>query len=685
MMANAESVGYFYVNADNKIRAINQTFLDILKFPEDVDVIGMDIIEALARFELSDAEEDNSIGADFLPKLIEKGRASNNQKWIKTLARTNDGRHIQIKSWFTEDGEFISGVRDITESKKQKRLLDMAMKAANAGYWSLNYTTGKYTYSQSLLDRLTPGEFERIQSNGLFSIIHRDDMTEIVRSWQEIMDGNRPFDITYRIVLENEGAVWQQSLGALEYGADGSLVGVTAFNRDITEELAQKDNLIRAERASSAKSEFLARMSHEIRTPLNAIIGMADSLQDEELTDDVRGVIDDIEQAADGLHKLLSKTLDHSKLLSNKMEASYESEDPRNIIESCEKLWKPQASNKGLILKTHIDDKTPELADLDSFRIQQCLNNLLSNAIKFTDQGRIDIVLRPVTLSGQNHLVFAVKDTGIGMNEAETDAVFKPFVQADDTISRKYGGTGLGVSIAKQMAELMGGTLRVKSKKGEGTTFAMIIPQKAPAIAPEQQPNVLEVSVPVPPLETRAETASPPASISIPPPAQVPAAEKTAKPDVSTGELIDKMNQVDGAGLRPPTDAFSGLSVLCVEDNLVNQRVVQRLIGKKVTNLSFAGNGVEALQSLGSTHYDVVLMDIHMPIMNGIEATMEIRESGKPWANVAIIALTADPDYQQKTICRNIGMNGTIAKPVRRKDILDAFDQVLQQQWKRAG
>jgi len=135
----------------------------------------------------------------------------------------------------------------------------------------------------------------------------------------------------------------------------------------------------------------------------------------------------------------------------------------------------------------------------------------------------------------------------------------------------------------------------------------------------------------------------------------------------------------------PPPSAFSGLSVLCVEDNAVNQRVVKRLIGKKVSALHFADNGRDAIRILENESVNVVLMDIHMPIMNGIEATMEIRESGEPWANVAIIALTADPDYQQKDICRQIGMNGTIAKPVKRAAIMDAFDQVLKLQWKKAG
>jgi len=681
MLSVAETVGYVYVKDDNKVHAVNQIFLDIVDFPKDQQVIGMDANDALTVFELSDIENDKPIQAAALPELIKQSRNSTNPHWSELLARTKDGRRIYIGSWFNGKGEFLSTVRDISEERKQKRLFDMVMKAANAGYWSLDYTTGKYTYSQSLLDRLTPDEITRIQDNGLFSIIHREDMTEIVRSWQEIMNGERPFDITYRIELEKEGTKWQQSLGVLEHGSDGSLVGVTAFNRDITEEIAQKNNLIRAERASTAKSEFLARMSHEIRTPLNAIIGMADSLHDEDLSEDIREVIDDIEMAADGLHTLLSKTLDHSKLLSNKMEATLVEENPREIAEACEKLWKPQASNKGLTLKLHVDEKTPQIAELDGFKVQQCLNNLLSNAIKFTEQGRVDIIVRPVSVKGRDHIVFAVKDTGIGMTPDESQAIFKPFAQADDTISRKYGGTGLGMSIAKQMTELMGGTMRVNSERGKGTTFAIILPASA-----QTEQKTIPAPTPIPaPIPAPTPNHIQPELVHSNPDVAEPKQEFEPSEVPQEPELIEAMNQTGDDGLRPPAEAFNGLSVLCVEDNDVNQRVVKRLIGKRVANLSFAGNGLEALNLLEDEHFDVVLMDIHMPIMNGIEATMEIRESGKSWANVAIIALTADPDYQQKTICRNIGMNGTIAKPVRRQDIIEAIDQVLKTQWKEAS
>lgn len=387
-------------------------------------------------------------------------------------------------------------------------------------------------------------------------------------------------------------------------------------------------------------ADFLARMSHEIRTPLNAIIGMSDSLKDEDLSEEVMEVVKDIEQAAEGLHHLLSRTLDHAKLMSDKMQIDLQYDDVRDVVASSTKLWGPQCSASGIALKTHFDPKLPEQLLLDGFRLQQCLNNLLSNAVKFTKSGRIDVIVKTAPVTGNDSLIIAVKDTGIGMTAEQSKSIFDEFAQADTSISRTYGGTGLGMSITKQLIELMGGKVRVKSELGQGSTFALVLPivENVEALEPRDEIITEQVVAPI------------------------------YKPEREKTEMSDSSE---------PIKPFAGLSVLCVEDNPVNQKVVNRLIGKRVANLTFANNGLEALETLGTMHVDVVLMDIHMPVMDGIEATLEIRGSNEPWANVVIIALTADPDYQQKRICKNIGMDDTIAKPVKREDILEAFDRTL--------
>ena len=284
----------------------------------------------------------------------------------------------------------------------------------------------------------------------------------------------------------------------------------------------------------------------------------------------------------------------------------------------------------------------------------------MSNAAKFTKSGRVTLIAKCADIKNKPHIIFAVKDTGIGMSKSEVSRIFDPFTQADNSIQRQYGGTGLGMTITKNLCELMGGHIRVKTSRGEGATFALVIP-------------VLknEAELPASAAATATEDIKAPeaAQSSRPFPVDTPA--KLADPSIGSVST-ETMDERDEA--KKP---FEGLNVLCVEDNPINQKVVNRLIGKRVNELYFAENGREALNVLNTVPVDVVLMDIHMPIMDGIETTLEIRQSDQAYANVVIIALTADPDYQQRRICRNIGMDDTIAKPVKREDILDAFDRTL--------
>ena len=563
--------------------------------------------------------------------------------------------------------------RNQTSDGQYRYLFEIAAKAANAGFWSVDFGTKNWTYSASILSRLSAAELSRVDEVGIFKIVHPDDAAHVMAAWKKSLNAVEDFDFKYRIQTEAEGVSWQRSIGKFDCSPDGKPYGATALVVDITEEVNRAEALAAERSASKAKSEFLARMSHEIRTPLNAIIGMSDSLKDEDLSEDVRDVVTDIENAAEGLHYLLSRTLDHAKLMSEKVEISLESADPRTVLGTVSRLWKPQITQAGLDFKVIVDPKLSEHVPIDEFRLQQCLNNLLSNAAKFTKQGSVTLIAKKALINDQPHLVFAVKDTGIGMSASEVKRIFDPFTQADNSIQRQYGGTGLGMSITKNLCELMGGQVRVKTERGEGSTFALVLPilengaqsgetESHPVEhhAVEHRENEVQRS-----LQQSTLHVDTPASLAPPSLASVPA-------------QIDQFQENPG---KP----FEGLNVLCVEDNQVNQKVVKRLIGKRVKQLYFADNGREALNVLNTVPVDVVLMDIHMPIMDGIETTLEIRKSTETYANVIIIALTADPDYQQRRICRNIGMDDTIAKPVKREDILDAFDRTLSRLSKKYG
>jgi signal transduction histidine kinase/CheY-like chemotaxis protein len=649
----AAELAYARVDSELVIRDVQGNLASILGVGTNDNLNGSELHEILGAFRIENSETSALITPKEAVSLIEKSMEAYTAHRTSVALTTLDGRRVSVNVWYEGKEGCTFVVRDVTTESRYRNLFEIAMSAADAGFWSVDFKTGRFTFSASVTNRLTQEEQARLQSNGLFSIIHPDDLASITTEWADIIQARRDFDLTYRVRIRSQGDMWQRSIGQITCAPDGTPIGATAFVMDISKDVTKTEALKTERSASKAKSEFLARMSHEIRTPLNAIIGMSDSLKDEALSEDVRGVIGDIESAAEGLHYLLSRTLDHAKLMSDKVKICLEATDPKKVLGTAARLWKPQITSRGLKFQVAIDPNLPDSIMLDEFRLQQCLNNLLSNAAKFTKSGSVTLVARKAVVDSKPHLVLAVKDTGIGMSLAEVTQIFDPFMQADASIQREYGGTGLGMSITKNLCELMGGKIRVKTERGEGATFALVLPiLESESELPVQKEPALSPSV-------TFETT----------PSQVDNPAKLAGP-------------IPGATVNVPNDAskvqpFEGLNVLCVEDNPINQKVVKRLIGKRVKDLYFAENGREALNILNTVPVDVVLMDIHMPVMDGIETTLQIRKSNEAYANVIIIALTADPDYQQRRICRNIGMDDTIAKPVKREDILDAFDRTL--------
>ena len=550
----------------------------------------------------------------------------------------------------------------LSASIGEAEMLEIAMHMAGAGYWSLNLGTNTLRMSDSVKARLNQQELAKIDEVGFWSIIHKDDIEATKAKFAKSLETGS-IDFTYRISVEGEGETWQRSRGRIQYGEDGTPLSALAFVTDITDDMKKQKNLLLAEQSSKAKSEFLARMSHEIRTPLNAIIGMADAIKDEDLSPDALETVQYIDEAAQGLHQLLTQTLDHARLISVKPEADWMPTDPKKVVEDCVRLWRPQCSKSGLKLNILHGKNLPQTMQMDSFKLGQCLNNLLSNAVKFTHKGEISVIIKRTPYRGQDSLVVAVKDTGIGMSAEASAKVFDEFTQADTSINREYGGTGLGMNITQRLVQVMEGHITVSSHKGQGSTFMIILPIREAAISDS---NVLEMTH-VPEI-SQSQFSAPKINA---PDTQITNNTNVPAATVNSVPVIDSLHP---ASEFPP---FSGLSVLCVEDNLVNQHVVRKLIGKRVENLYFADNGQEALEALNTIKVDIVLMDIHMPVMDGIEATLAIRHSNSAWANVIIIALTADPDYQQARICRNLGMNGSIAKPVTREDIAQAFESAI--------
>lgn len=377
-----------------------------------------------------------------------------------------------------------------------------------------------------------------------------------------------------------------------------------------------------AEKANQIKSNFLSNISHEIRTPMNAIIGLTELLLPEETDSQKLEYLQAVRFSADNLLRLINDLLDLSKIEADKLELNTETFGLIAQLQQFEKTLGYIAKDKALQINLVIDENVPEWVRGDSVRLNQILLNLGSNAIKFTPSGRVDIVVKNKSVDHQNHLLeFRVTDTGIGIAKAKIDRIFDRFEQAEKYTSRQFGGTGLGLTITRKLVQLMGGKIEVKSELGQGTTFKVIIPFGAH-----------EGSFEVP---------------------------------------------SDSARLMSPD--LKGAHILLVEDNRINIMLASRLLQMWNTQFETAENGLEAVEILNQKNFDLILLDIQMPIMNGFELIEKIRNAEiKPeLKEIPVIALTADAFDDTRVRAKALGFNDFITKPIKSGDLYEKIKRLL--------
>jgi PAS domain S-box-containing protein len=512
--------------------------------------------------------------------------------------------------------QYDQATQDLRDSEQSYRLL-----ADNVtDVISLASVDNQRLYVSPSIERILGFSAGELIETPNYTYMHPDD-TEAVQGFiQAVTVESGPQTLEYRVFAKDGSVIWAETTFSRLNDGSGRVLGVS---RDVTGRKALETELIdavaRSESAAAAKTDFLANMTHELRTPLTAIVGFAGVLRGSKTmsNQDARhaSLIHDASQTLLGV---VGDVLDFSKLEAGGFELDPAPFDPAQTVRSAVAIVAEQAAGKRLELITRID--APEPAPVlvgDAPRLRQVLLNFLSNAIKFTREGGVTVNLSGSLHGDRCRMRIAVTDTGIGVDEAHLGALFTRFTQADASVSRQFGGTGLGLAISRQIIDAMGGRIGVDSVVGEGSTFW------------------LEVDLPV-----AAEGA------------------EHAEPDCA-GAVLD----------RP-------MRLLVVEDNAVNRELITTLLTPFGIEIDTACDGAEAVEAVGRQRYDVILMDMQMPVMDGLTATRRIRAlADQDAARTPIIAMTANVLPEQVARCREAGMDDHLGKPINLPLLLQALDR----------
>ena len=562
-------------------------------------------------------------------------------RYLGRIQQRIDTEEARLEQNLKEKTQELLDYQAHLEEKVEQRTHDLkrAQSVAHIGSWTLDIKRNDLKWSDEAYRIFGLQVGSQISLERFVELIHPDDKEFVLNAWNQALSGT-DYDIEHRIVIDGKD-YWVHERAEVQFSPDGeALFGIgtvqditerkqIAFELDIhrhqLEELVEQRTSeliaakVAAETASRTKSTFLANMSHELRTPLNGIIGITSLIlrntNDRELQDQ----LEMIKQTSTHLLNVINDILDISKIEADRLTIESTPFSLADTIDHIEKLFTPRANEKGV--KLHLE-LTPNLTIQpligDPLRLSQILINLISNAVKFTESGTIELHTRILKESEEHlQLCFEVTDTGIGISGSDLNRLFTSFEQADSTMTRKYGGTGLGLAISKRLVEMMGGEIGVESEPGRGSRFWFTI-------------------------------------------------------NFSKASLKDQSNRKTTRGsadTRLKRD-YSGARILLAEDEPVNQVVAQDLLEHVGLSVDLASDGINAVDLAKHNVYSLILMDMQMPNMNGVDATRAIREDSRN-QNTPILAMTANAFAEDRQACLAAGMNEHIAKPINAEHLYE--------------
>ena len=621
---------------DGRIRFVNQALADFLKLPRD-EIIGRRDTDIYPQQAADDPGRN-----DDQHVITEQAEVVYNLRPVRDPSGINYWYHTVKRPLFDQvTGErlILSVSTNVSELKQAEEALEAErsrLRVLIDNLPDLIYIKDRQsryvTANAAHLALLGAGNAADIVGRRDHDFFSHDSSEPFYREEQGIMASNTA--VLERVEEINvdtpDRRRWVLASKIPLTDSQGAVTGLIVISRDITT-LKQSEEALRAaketaEAATAAKSAFLATMSHEIRTPMNAVIAMTGLLQDTKLTPEQADFVNTIRVGGESLLAVINDILDFSKIEAGKLELEAH---PFNLVELAEEtmhLLAPRASQKLLNLRLSLGDDVPAWVTGDAARLRQILLNLLNNAVKFTASGEVNLSIAASGNRQQRRLHFAVQDTGIGIPAERMNRLFQSFSQVDSSTTRRFGGTGLGLAICKRLVELMDGTIAVESEPGVGSTFTFDIVMAD--AEPEQSPR--------------------PGLSSL----QMPAAT------------------ADGA---------LPLRILLAEDNTINQKVALRVLERLGHSASVVDDGLQAVIAAGLQRYDVILMDVHMPEMNGLDATRRIRAETPPERQPYIIALTADAAEGYEQRCIESGMDAFVVKPIRIDELAAALVKAREQ------